>query len=174
MGKGNGLAIVAIIIAIGGCGFGVYSVVILPDTIIQQASGSSEITQIWTVEQAGIFYTGSSYGDMTDMDVTITVNAGETVYVMFNAQISNGPAGGNGWLTGGVRIMRDNVEIPGSERSFIIDSSVGFSVGNSITTHFIIEGLAAGTYELKVQATAQTENGSDRVEDGLLIVYTYR
>lgn len=91
MGKGNGLAIVAIIIAIGGCGFGVYAVVILPDTIIQQASGSSEITQIWTVEQAGIFYTGSSYGDMTDMDVTITVNAGETVYVMFNAQTPNGP-----------------------------------------------------------------------------------
>ena len=173
MGKGNALAIVALIIAIGGCGFGVYSVFILPNTITQQASGSSEITQIWTVEQAGAFYTGSSYVDMTDMDVTITVNAGETVYVMFNAQISNGPAGGSGWLTGGVRIMRDNVEIPGSERFFIIDSSVGISVAMSITTHFIIEGLAAGTYELKVQATAVAEVGSDRVEDGLLIVYTY-
>ena len=111
---------------------------------------------------------------MTDMDVTITVNAGETVYVMFNAQITNGPSGGNGWLTGGVRIMRDTVEIPGSERFFIIDSSVGISVGESITTHFIIEGLAAGTYELKVQATVLAENGSERVFDGLLIVYTYR
>lgn len=111
---------------------------------------------------------------MTDMDVTITVHAGETVYVMFNAQFSNGPTGGNGWLTGGVRIMRDNVLIPGSERFFIIDSSVGISVAMSITTHFIIEGLAAGTYELKVQATAVAEVGSDRVEDGLLIVYTYR
>ena len=139
MGKGNGLAIIAIIIAIGGGGLGVYSVIIMPNTIIQQASGSSEITQIWTVEQAGIFYTGSSYGDMTDMDVTITVNAGETVYVMFNAQITNGPSGGNGWLTGGVRIMRDTVEIPGSERFFIIDSSVGISVGETITTPFIIE-----------------------------------
>ena len=163
----------AIIFALGGCGFGVYAVVILPDTIIQQASGSSEITQIWTVEQVGNFYPGTSYSDMTDMDVTITVNAGETVYVMFNAQISNGAIGGNGWLTGGVRIMMDTVEIPESRRFFIIDSSIGISVGNSITTHFIIEGLAAGTYELKVQATAQAENGSDRVEDGLLIVYTY-
>ncbi len=94
MGKGNGLAIVALIIAIGGCGFGFYSVVILPDTIIQQASEESVISQIWTVEQAGVFYTESSYGDMTDMDVTITVNAGETVYVMFNAEISNGPSWG--------------------------------------------------------------------------------
>ncbi|KKN49781.1 hypothetical protein LCGC14_0639270 [marine sediment metagenome] len=91
MGKGNGLVIVALIIALGGVGFGVYAVIILPDTIIEQASGSSEITQIWTVEQAGTFYPGSSFGDMTDMDVTITVKAGETVYVMFNAQISNGP-----------------------------------------------------------------------------------
>ncbi|HDZ17738.1 hypothetical protein LCGC14_0626800 [marine sediment metagenome] len=176
MGKGNGLAIVALIIALGGCGFGVYAVVILPDTIIQQASGSSEITQIWTVEQAGTFYTGSSYGDMTDMDVTITVNAGETVYVMFNAQFSNGATGGKGWLTGGVRIMMDTVEIPGSRRFFIIDSSnyPGLTVAKSITTHFIIEDLAPGDYELKVQATAQAEIGSDRVEDGLLIVYTYR
>ena len=193
MGKSNGLAIVALIIALGGCGFGVYAVVILPDTIVQEASGNtqtliddhthvndhthiSEIIQIWTVEQVGTFYTGSSYGDMTDMDVTITVNAGETVYVMFNAQIWNGATGGRGWLTGGVRIMRDNVEISGSERFFITDSSnyPGLAVAKSITTHFVIEGLAAGTYELKVQATAVAEFGSDRVEDGLLIVYTYR
>ena len=93
---------------------------------------------------------------------------------MFNAQITNGPSGGNGWLTGAVRIMRDTIEIPGSERSFIIDSSVGISVGNSITTHFIIKGLVAGTYELKVQATALAENGSERVIDGLLIVYTFK
>jgi len=190
MGKGSGLAIIALIIGIGGLGIGFYSVIILPDVIVQQASGNtqtliddhthvnehthiSEITEIWTVKQVGTFYTGSSYSDMTDMDVTITVKAGETVYVMFNAQVSNGPTGGNGWLTGGVRIMRDTIEVPGSERSFIIDSPVGISVGNSITTHFIIAGLAAGTYELKVQATAQAEVGSDRVTDGLLIVYTY-
>ncbi|KKK79370.1 hypothetical protein LCGC14_2834200, partial [marine sediment metagenome] len=124
-------------------------------------------------EQVGNFYTGSSYSDMTDMDVNITVNAGETVYVMFNAQISNG-VGGSGWLTGGVRIMMDTALIAKSERYFILDSTTGISVGNSITTHFIIEGLTAGTYELKVQATALAENGSDRIEDGLLIVYTYR
>ena len=174
MGKGNALAIIALIVGIGGLGFGFYSVIILPDTIIQQASGESNINQIWTVEQAGVFYPGTSYGDMTDMDVTTTVNAGETVYVMFNALISNGVGDGFGWLTGGVRIMRDNVEIFGSERFFIIEIFYGASsVAESITTHFIIEGLAAGTYEFKVQATAQAENGVARVTHGLLIVYTY-
>ena len=174
MGKGNVLAFIALIIGIGGLGIGFYSVIILPDVIVQQASGESNVNQMWTVEQAAAFYAGSSYGDMTDMDVTITVNAGEIVYVMFNAQISNDLIGGNGWLTAGVRIMRDTVLIPGSTRFFIFDSSIGVSVGSSITTHFIIEGLAAGTYELKVQATAQVENGVVRVEDGLLIVYTFK
>ncbi|HEC40234.1 MAG: hypothetical protein Lokiarch_10780 [Candidatus Lokiarchaeum sp. GC14_75] len=173
MGKGSTLAFIALVIGIGGVGIGGYAIIFMPTTIIQQASGNSEITQIWTVEQVGNFYTGSSYSDMTDMDVNITVNAGETVYVMFNAQISNG-VGGSGWLTGGVRIMMDTALIAKSERYFILDSTTGISVGNSITTHFIIEGLTAGTYELKVQATALAENGSDRIEDGLLIVYTYR
>lgn len=166
MTKNNGLVIVVLILALGGIGLGIYSVFIQPN--------NSEISQIWTVKQGSAFYTTSSYSDMTDMDVYITVKAGETVYVMFNAQFSNGATGGAGWLTGGVRIMRDNVEIPGSERYFVIDSVVGVSVGYSLTTQFIIEGLAAGTYELKVQATAVAEVGSDRVEDGLLYIYTYR
>ncbi len=34
MGKGNGLAIFALLISIGGLGLGFYSVFILPDTII--------------------------------------------------------------------------------------------------------------------------------------------
>ncbi|MFX1500868.1 MAG: hypothetical protein ACFFDH_07890, partial [Promethearchaeota archaeon] len=145
------------------------------ETLIDDNKNPTEIVQIWTVEQTGAFYTGSSYNDMTDMDVTITVNAGETVYVMFNAQISNGATGGKGWLAGNVRIMRDNVAIPESERFFITDSS-NFpwpTVADSITTHFIINGLTAGTYELKVQAAASAEVGAARVEDGLLIVYTY-
>ena len=43
-----------------------------------------------------------------------------------------------------------------------------------LDSHFLLEGLAAGSYELKVQATAFAENGIERVEDGLLIVYTYK
>ncbi|KKL48199.1 hypothetical protein LCGC14_2327890, partial [marine sediment metagenome] len=75
MGKGSTLAFIALVIGIGGVGIGGYAIIFMPTTIIQQASGNSEITQIWTVEQVGNFYTGSSYSDMTDMDVNITVNA---------------------------------------------------------------------------------------------------
>jgi len=61
-----------------------------------------------------------------------------------------------------------------AERGFNIDSTIGISVSYSLTTQFIIEGLAAGTYELKVQVTAQAEVGSDRVEHGLLYIHTYK
>ncbi|MHA1109875.1 MAG: hypothetical protein ACTSRE_02145 [Promethearchaeota archaeon] len=170
MAKNNsGLIVLVLILALGGSGLGIYSVFIQPSN-----SETSPISQIWTVKQDSVFYPGSSYSDMTDMDVDITVEAGETVYVIFNAQFSNGPTGGSGWLTGAVRITRDNVVIQESERSFIFDSTVGISVGNSLTTQFIIEGLAAGTYEFEVQATALAEVGTERVEDGLLYIYTYR
>lgn len=106
---------------------------------------------------------------MPNMDVNITVNAGETVYVMFNALISTTATT---WLVGGVRITLDTVEITGSRREFNIETSNGLAA-NSITTHFIIEGLT-GTYELEVEALAAAGGGTDSVTNGLLIVYTYR
>jgi hypothetical protein len=162
--KSNGLVFFVLILSLGGCGLGVYSVFFQP----------SAVRQVWTVEQDGVFYPGTSYSDMTDMDVYITVKTGETVYVMFNAQISNGPAGGAGWLSGSLRIMNEGVVIPQSERYFIFDSVAGIATGSPITTQFIIEGLDAGTYELKVQISAIAEVGSDRVEDGLLYIHTYK
>ena len=164
----SGLIIIVLILALGGSGLGVYSVFFQPSN-----TGTSPISQVYTVEQTSVFYPGSSYADMTDMDLDITVNAGETVYVMFNAQFSNGVGGGVGWLTGSVRITIDNVVISQSERYFILESVTGISVGCPITSQFIIEGLAAGTYELEFQATALAEVGSDRVEDGLLYIHAY-
>jgi len=164
----NGFVILVLIIALGGAGLGVYGLFFQP-----ASSETSPISQVYTVKQTSVFYPGSSYTDMTDMDLDITVNAGETVYVMFNAQFSNGVGGGVGWLTGSVRITIDNVVISQSERYFILESVTGISVGCPITSQFIIEGLAAGTYELEVQVSALAEVGSDRIEDGLLYVHTY-
>ena len=95
MGKGSGLALLALLIGFGGLGLGVYSVFILPDTIIAQTltqvpapptppTNPSEIIQIWTKEQPAIYYTGGSYNEVPDMDITITVNTGETVVIVFN------------------------------------------------------------------------------------------
>ena len=167
MGKSNGVAILALLIAFGGLGLGAYSVFILPDTIIAQTTNPSEIVQIWTVEQPAVYYTSSSYYDIPDMDLTITVNTGENVLILFNGQFK----GDVGILIGGVRLMIDNVEIPNSRREFNIETSGGGSSGFSISTFVLIENLAAGTYEIEVQAYGVYVNV--RIDDGLLVIYTF-
>ncbi len=168
MGKSNGLAIFALLIALGGLGLGVYSVFILPDSIIAQTTNNSEIIQIWTVEQPAVYYTTGSYVEVPDMDLTITVNTGESVLIIFNGQFLGTP----GVLLGGVRFMRDNVEIPNSRRDFNIETTGGILMGYSLTANILIDNLAAGTYEIELQAYAA--GGTDRLDDGVLIIYTFK
>ena len=176
MGKSSGLAILALLIGFGGLGLGLYSVFILPDTIIAQTltqvptppSNPSEIIQIWTKEQPAVYYTTGSYVEVPDMDLTITVNTGETVVIIFNGQFTGDMA----FLIGGVRFMRDNVEIPNSRREFNIDASVGSLMGYSLNAYVLIDNLAAGTYEIEVQAWSAGVN-LDYLHDGVLIIYTF-
>ena len=163
MGKRNGLAVFALLIALGGLGLGVYSAFILP----VQNTKPSEIVQIWTLEQPSVYYTGVSYADIPDMDITISVNAGEKVIILFNGAFT----GNLPILIGGVRLRRDNVEVPNSRREFNIETSGGALVVYSLSLHVLIENLAAGTYEIEVQALGA--GSSDRIEDGLLIIYTF-
>ena len=167
MGKSSGLAILALLIAFGGLGLGLYSVFILPDTIIAQTTNNSEIIQIWTTEQPAVYYTTGSYVEVPDMDQTITVNAGETVVILFNGNFY----GSVGVLMGGIRFMRDNILIPNSIRDFNIETTGGIQMANSITAHILIDNLAAGTYEIELQAYGNGVN--DRLDNGLLIIYTF-
>ena len=170
--RGNGLTILALLIGMGGMGLGVYAVFFMP-TIMGQASGDSEISEIWTVEQSGSFTPPGTFGDMTNMNVNITVNTGETVYGIFSAQFNLGATGT--YFIGGARIMRDGVAIPGSQKQFTIERTGGTgSTWYSLTTQFTIDGLAAGTYELQVQVYAYSGAGSINIDSGLLLVYTYR
>ncbi len=180
MGKSNGLAIFALLIGIGGIGLGIYSIIFLPDIILDEASGDtqtliddhdqnhiSEIIQIWTVEQAAVYYTSSSYEEVPDMDVTINVNTGESVLILFNCEFTANV----GILIGGIRLMLDNVEIPSSRREFNIETSGGFLMGNSLTASVLIDDLVAGTYEIELQAFGI--GTSDRLDEGLMIIYTF-
>lgn len=156
--RSNGLAILALLIGIGGLGLGVYSAFILPQ--------QSAIKQIWTLEQQAIYFPTGSYADVPDMDLTISVNAGETVVIFFNGEFT----GNVGVLIGGVRLMRDNVEIPSSRREFNIETSGGALMGYSLTTSVLIENLPTGQYEIEVQAFS--DGTSENLNEGVLIIYT--
>ncbi len=66
--RNNGLAILALLVGIGGLSLGVYSVFFTPEPAV---------VQIWTVEKPAIYYTSGSYADIPDMDLTISVNTGD-------------------------------------------------------------------------------------------------
>ena len=167
MSNRNGLAVFALLIGLGGLGLGLYSVFILPNTIIAQTTNNSEIKQIWTAEQSAVYYTTGSYADVPDMDLTITVNTGENVLILFNGQF----LGTTGLLLGEIRFTIDNVVIPNSVRLFNIETTGGILMGNSISAQILVDNLAAGTYEIELQALGI--GVSDRLDDGLLVIYTY-
>lgn len=96
------------------------------------------------------------------------MNTGENVLILFNGEFT----ANTGVLVGGVRLMRDNVEIPNSRREFNLETSFGTIMSHSITTYVLIDNLVAGEYEIKVQATGYGTN--DRIDDGLLVIYTFK
>lgn len=171
MGKREiSLVVVALLIGIGGAALGAYSVFFLPKTIVQQADDYTVVSQIWTVEQGPVYYPGGSYAEVPDMDLNITVNANETVYVTFSGQFD---VLNTTWLYGCIRIMIDNVPIDISRRIVNVESSFGW-VGSDIQTACIIEDLAAGEYIIELQALGQVGEGSLRLTCGLLTIFTYK
>ncbi|MGQ4875465.1 MAG: hypothetical protein ACP6IY_15470 [Promethearchaeia archaeon] len=178
MRNGKGLAFFALIIGLGGIAIGAYAAFFVPTNTLEQASEQTSkqieeenvITNIWTVVQETTYYPGSSYTEVPDMDKTITVEKGETVLIRFSGQFSTTAST---WLTGGVRIMLDNVEIDGSRREFNVETSTGLTA-YAIETSVIIENLSEGEYEIELQATAQAGAGTDSLQDGILIIYTYK
>jgi len=102
------------------------------------------------------------------MDVTINVNTGEKVLILFNGEFTANV----GVLLGGVRLMLDNTEIPSSMREFNIETSFAGLMGYSITTYVLIDDLVAGEYEIEVQAFGI--GSSERIDEGLLVIYTFK
>ncbi|MCP4760767.1 MAG: hypothetical protein GY870_03230 [archaeon] len=158
-GKNNGVAIWALIIALIAAGFGIYSEFLKPTTGIKQ---------VWTFEQEADYLCTNSYQKIPDFELTITVNANETVVVTFNALVTGSPGG---ILSGEVRITMNDVLVEKSMRGFNFDTTGGVATFNSITSQFILEGLNPGEYEFEVFATG-TVAPPTTFEDGSLVIYT--
>ena len=170
---GKGLAVFALLMGLGGLALGAYSVFLMPSSILQQADDNNPISHIWTKQQAATYYPSTSYADVTDMRLTITVAANETVYIMFSGEFWLS-GGSPTWFTGAVRLTNNNAVIASSERSFTITVSGPATPAYSMETSCIIEGLTAGSYEIELQATANADSGSDSLINGLLTVFTYK
>ena len=168
MGKNNGgnvLAIFAMIIAIGSLGLSGY--MFLQEEPLPEGE-EQKITEIWSDSRESGYSCSSSFTTVTDLELSITVNAGEKVFIQFNGGFTITPILAT---TGGqIRLQIDDATIPGTILGFYTDGSASSHVG-SVSLQYVASGLTAGTHKINIQAVVL--GGSGTIENMNLFVYTF-
>lgn len=177
MGKtrtGRGIAILAFILAASGLGFGGFSFIYFNNLIPTSTTGEGNIVQeIWYAEYL-THQTPSqhpTYTTLTNMQIIITVNTGESVYISFNAKYTIDNSGVYEWIQS--FIYQNGTEIPapyayvGEVNSEAVDSL------RMVSLQYSISGLAAGDYEFSIRAATGDNTGDNRIDDTILFIQTY-
>ena len=177
MGKtrtGRGIAILAFILAASGLGFGGFSFIYFNNLIPTSTTGEGNIVQeIWYAEYL-THQTPSqhpTYTTLTNMQIVITVNTGESVYISYNAKYTIDNSGVYEWIES--YIFQNGTAIPapyayvGEVNSEAVDSL------RMVSLQYSISGLAAGDYEFSIRATTGDNTGDNRIDDTILFIQTY-
>ena len=177
MGKtrtGRGIAILAFILAASGLGFGGFSFIYFNNLIPTSTTGEGNIVQeIWYAEYL-THQTPSqhpTYTTLTNMQIVITVNTGESVYISYNAKYTIDNSGVYEWIES--YIFQNGTAIPapyayvGEVNSEAVDSL------RMVSLQYSISGLAAGDYNFSIRATTGDNTGDNRIDDTILFIQTY-
>ena len=167
MGRNNGgnvLAFFAMIIAIGSLALSGYMFMTPPPEAEDQT-----ITGIWHDSRESGFAPGGSYNDVPDLELTITVNAGEKVFIQFNGEFIIAPLATTSG--GSVRLRIDDTTISGTEMGFLTDSSYSTHWGD-VTLLYVATGLSAGTHTINIQAAVMGASGT--INSMNLLAYTFK
>jgi len=177
MGKtrtGRGIAILALILAASGLGFGGFSFIYFNNLIPTSTTGEGNIVQeIWYAEYL-THQTPSqhpTYTTLTNMQIVITVNTGESVYISYNAKYTIDNSGVYEWIES--YIFQNGTAIPapyayvGEVNSEAVDSI------RMVSLQYSISGLAAGDYDFSIRATTGDNTGDNRIDDTILFIQTY-
>ena len=165
MGRNNGgnvLAIFAMIIAIGSLALSGYMF------MLEEPAEDQTITEIWYDSRESGFAPGTSYNTVPDLELTITVNAGEKVCIQFNGQFVITPIlATNGGL---IRLQIDDTTITGTDTGFFSDST-GSQWGD-VSLLYVASGLSTGTHTINIQAAVSGASGN--IESMNLLAYTFK
>ena len=177
MGKtrtGRGIAILAFILAASGLGFGGFSFIYFNNLIPTSTTGEGNIVQeIWYAE----YLTSQTpsqhptYTTLTNMQIVITVNTSESVYISYNAKYTIDNSGVYEWIQS--NIYQNGTAIPapyayvGEVNSEAVDSL------RMVSLQYSISGLAAGDYDFSIRAATGDNTGDNRIDDTTLFIQTY-
>ena len=180
MGKtrtGRGIAILAFILAASGLGFGGFSFIyfnnLIPTSPTSPTGEENIVQEIWYAEYL-THQTPSqhpTYTTLTNMQIVITVNTGESVYISYNAKYTIDNSGVYEWIES--YIFQNGTAIPapyayvGEVNSEAVDSL------RMVSLQYSISGLAAGDYDFSIRATTGDNTGDNRIDDTILFIQTY-
>ena len=180
MGKtrtGRGIAILAFILAASGLGFGGFSFIyfnnLIPTSTTSTTGEGNIVQEIWYAEYL-THQTPSqhpTYTTLTNMQIVITVNTGESVYISYNAKYTIDNSGVYEWIQS--YIYQNGTAIPapyayvGEVNSEAVDSL------RMVSLQYSISGLAAGDYEFSIRAATGDNTGDNRIDDTILFIQTY-
>ena len=162
MAKGTALGIIALLIAVGGVGLGVYSVI----TLLQPG-----VHRTYYDERIADYTSGSedSWYDIPDISISFQVDAGEAVHFLFTCRASL-------TASSGLVYMHFVLNIDG-HRMLQSQTTVGHNEGGTITTiHYSIalqfsnRTLGAGTHTVVVETMRECNGFIDKCA---LLVHTY-
>jgi hypothetical protein len=174
MGKsGKGLAILAFILALGGLGFGGFSFFYFSNLIPASTTTSGKVVQdIWYAEYL-THQTPSehpTYTTLTNMQLVITVNQGESVYISFNAKYTIDNSGVYEYIES--FIYQNGTMIP-APYAYVGEVNSGSQDSlRMVSLQYSISGLAVGDYEFSIRATTGN-NAFNRIDDTILFIQTY-
>ncbi len=167
-GGGKGLAFLAILIGIGSIAFNFYTITIVIPSESTGNTGVNNIDRIYYDSNPTPWGPGSSYGDIPDFGLIITVNEGDNLFISFDGQLR---AYSQTVTTGGsIRLRINDVTQAGSERSFY--GNVGTAEHyDTLSLQYVVYDLSAGTYEIQIQATVSYGDGI--IDDINLFAFTF-
>ncbi len=180
MGKtrtGRGIAILAFILAASGLGFGGFSFIyfnnLIPTSPTSPTGEGNIVQEIWYAEYLTPQTPSQhpTYTTLTNMQIVITVNTSESVYISYNAKYTIDNSGVYEYIES--YIFQNGTAIPapyayvGEVNSEAVDSL------RMVSLQYSISGLAAGDYEFSIRATTGDNTGDNRIDDTTLFIQTY-
>ena len=176
--SGKGAAIFAMILAIGGLGFGAYSfwhfnnVISGLPTPTTPTSEDTIVKGAWYAEYLlhQVPSVHPTYTQLKKMNINVTVNSGESVYISFNAKYTIDNSGVYEFIES--FIYQDGVMIP-SPYAYVGEVNSGSQDSlRMVSLQYSISGLAAGNYNFSIRATSSS-NTANRIDDTILYIQTY-
>ena len=176
MGNSKGLAILALLLGASGLGLGGFIFLNFGNlmTLATTTTTESPIVQdIWYAEYLTPQTPSQqpTYNTLTNMHLLITVNAGESVYISFNAKYTIDNSGSYEYIES--FIYQDGVMIPAPYAYVGEINSAGQDSLRMVSLQYSISGLAAGSYNFSIRAATGDNTGDNRIDDTILFIQTY-